>query len=262
MKHSRIFLSFGFTALLCGICSAQTNIQNDIIVVDNYIGVINNNKVKFHAYHYGNSEVFYPDLSLPDGYKGVFGAGGGIGVIGNDNIIRFYECKNSTWKTASDLNMSLPKDYKGVFYFDSYCLGVISGDNIIQFYEYAETDSSWRIDTDLEINMSKIPLPTGYKDALGFENCVGIITCDNTIQFYVCLPAVWGDDTSWSWIKMPCPEMPLPDGYKGVLGIAKDVVGIITGDDIIQFYEHYCPIWVLNGENSLKIEVPSLEQLP
>ena len=148
-----------------------------VFSVGQYVGVVVNNKVQFYEWvNNGWQTDTNDDLTLPNGYKSVFGPGlfaEYVGVVVN-NKVRFYKWLINGWQTDIDDDFTLPNGYKGVFGIGQY-IGIVVN-NKVQFYEWV--NNGWQTDTDDDFT-----LPNGYKGVFSIGEYIGIVV-NNKVQFY------------------------------------------------------------------------------
>jgi hypothetical protein len=156
------------------------------------IGVIVNNKIQF--FYRKDEHIPDVDMTLPNGYKNVFGFGPNIGVVVN-NKVQFYAYNHSSgWGYVGDsglyydlelsgIEFELPRGYKDVFGIGrtGYNGIVVVVNNKLQFYYYY-INYSWDV-----YHVLDFPLPTGYKFVTvtsGSLHDYIMIIVDNKIQTY------------------------------------------------------------------------------
>lgn len=242
------YISFLFIAFNSFCFSAQISAQNSVFNLgDSFIGVVNNNRVKFYE-NFDDEWEYVPemDMRLPNGYKSVFGVEYYIiGVVIN-NRIRFYEYDgDENWEYVPKSDMRLPNGYEKVFGMGEGLIGVLAG-NRVQFYEY---DDKWEYMPELDMRLSG-----GYSDVFcmyGYiideyiddywyidEYIIGVVY-GSIMQFYVL-----DDDENWEYV--PKLDMKLPYGYKNVFFM--DVYLAVVVDGRIIFYDFIENSWFVVQE--------------
>jgi presenilin-like A22 family membrane protease len=167
------------------------NGYKSVFGIDNMLCVVVNNKVQFYIRDWDNNTWYvsntlyedlglFPEFTLPNGYKSVFGVGSALCLILN-NKVQFYMLDwDSSWEILEYYEFTLPKGYKSIFgssIWDTAILGVIT-DNKIQFYwsDYI----NWQIEESLEFI-----LPNGYESVFGLSVISFGVVINNKIQFYI-----------------------------------------------------------------------------
>jgi hypothetical protein len=222
MRKALLITLITLLFLSCG--KSSTNSGPNIISVPGGIVVFVDEKMKFYSPENTGEwvERVEYEITLPQGYKSVFGYWNGLGVVVGDKLKHYRT--NSTGKWVEGSEYTLPSGYKKVIPY-SRGLGVVIDDKLRYFY-----NPNGPVPLGEQTNYA-FTLPKGYKDIIALSSMIGVVVGDR-LKIYN-RDVAWVEDSEFIFFFV----------YKKIIEISPGF-GVIVGDKMKVYLKDSDNKWV------------------